>query len=269
MSTFIDKLSRVSKKNNSLLCIGLDPDPERFPDGIKGTEHDIITFNRAIIEQTSDLTCAYKLNMAFYEVQGPRGLEALEATMHAIPDDIIVIGDAKRGDIDNTARMYAKSLFEYYRFDAVTVNPYQGTDAIQPFVDYKDKGVFVLCLTSNPSAHEFQHLNNDGEPLFLRVAQTANRWNSGGNVGLVVGATNGSALGDVRSAVGDMPLLIPGVGAQGGDLNMVMKYGLNSRGGGILVNSSRSILYASSGPDYAEAARQAAQELRDQINALR
>ena len=269
MSSFIKKLSNIVQKNNSLLCIGLDPDPDKFPEEIKGTEHDIITFNRAIIEQTSDLVCAYKLNMAFYEVQGPRGLEALEATMHAIPEDVVVVGDAKRGDIGNTARMYAKSLFEYYRFDAVTVNPYQGRDAIQPFLDYQDHGVFVLCLTSNPSAHEFQQLETDGEPVYLKVAQTANGWNANGNVGLVVGATNGKALGDVRTAAGDMPLLIPGVGAQGGDLNMVMQYGLNSKKEGILVNSSRGVLYASAGSDFADAARGAAESLRDEINALR
>jgi len=269
MPSFIDKLDAIVAKNNSLVCIGLDPDPDRFPDGVRGAEHDIITFNRAIIEKTTDLVCAYKLNMAFYEVQGPRGLEALEATLHAIPEDIVVIGDAKRGDIDNTARMYAKSLFEYYRFDAVTVNPYQGSDAILPFTDYHDHGVFVLCLTSNPSAHEFQQLETNGDPVYVRVAQAANSWNSAGNVGLVVGATNGPALGEVRKAVGDMPLLIPGIGAQGGDLSMVMNHGLNSRGTGILVNSSRGILYASSGTDYAESARIAARKLKDEINELR
>ncbi len=270
MSPFIEKMSNVVQKNNSLICIGLDPDPDKFPEHIKGTEHDIITFNRAIIEQTSDLACAYKLNMAFYEVQGPRGLEALEATMHAIPEDVVIIGDAKRGDIGNTARMYAKSLFEYYRFDAVTVNPYQGSDAIQPFLDYKDHGVFVLCLTSNPSASEFQLLDTaDGQSVYLKVAQAANGWNKNGNVGLVVGATNAESLGDIRAVVGDMPLLVPGIGAQGGDLNMVMEHGLNNRREGVLVNSSRGVLYASSGVDFADAARRAADSLREQINSLR
>lgn len=269
MSPFIEKLSGAIQKNHSLVCVGLDPDLARFPEALRRTDDAIFTFNRAIIEQTADVACAYKLNLAFYEAHGPRGLEALERTIRAVPDEVVVIGDAKRGDIDNTARMYASALFEYYRFDAATVNPYQGRDAVQPFLDYQDRGVFVLCLNSNASAREFQDLQVNGHPLYLEVAQAAGRWNAYGNAGLVVGATNADALTGIRETAPDMPLLIPGIGTQGGDLKTVVRHGLDRHGAGILVNSSRSILYASSGPDFAAAARQAAIQLRDEINALR
>lgn len=269
MSPFIAKLSAACQKNKSFVCIGLDPDPSRFPDALRTAVDPLYTFNRAIIEQTSDIVCAYKLNLAFYEVQGPRGLEAMERTIRAIPDDVVIIGDAKRGDIDNTARMYARALFEYYRFDAATVNPYQGRDSVQPFLDYQDRGVFILCLNSNASAREFQDLSVNGHPLYMEVAQAARRWNEHGNAGLVVGATNADALTEIRSAAPDMPMLIPGIGAQGGDLATVVRAGVDAKGSGILINASRSILYASGGGDFAQASRRAAIDLKDEINRLR
>lgn len=265
MSSFTEKLASAVERNRSRVCIGLDPDPDRFPEGIRSADDAIVKFTRTIVERTADVVCAYKLNLAFYEAAGPAGMEALERTVRTIPGGIPVIGDAKRGDIDHTARMYARALFDYYRFDAVTVNPYQGRDAVQPFLDYRDRGVFVLCLTSNPSAREFQNAFIDGRPLYLAVAEAARRWNEHGNVGLVVGATNAASLRDIRAVAPDLPLLIPGIGAQGGDLKTVMAYG----GDALLINSSRSILYASSGPDFADAARHAAVALRDEINRLR
>lgn len=269
MSPFIHKLQAAVRRNKSLVCVGLDPDPARFPAGVRAADDPIVAFHRAIIDQTADVVCAYKLNLAFYEVEGPRGMEALERTVRAIPDDIPVIADGKRGDIDNTARMYAKALFEYYGFDAATVNPYMGRDAVQPFLDYADRGVFVLCLNSNPSARELQSLIIDGRPLYLRVAALVKDWNAHGNCGLVVGATNAESLDDIRAIVPEMPLLIPGIGTQGGNLRMVVQRGTDQHGEGILINASRSILYASSGPEFATAARNAALKLRDEINELR
>ncbi|MBI4553090.1 MAG: orotidine-5'-phosphate decarboxylase [Candidatus Latescibacteria bacterium] len=268
MSPFLQKLQAAVRRNRSLVCVGLDPDPDRFPPAVRDAADPIFAFNRAIIEQTADAVCAYKLNLAFYEVAGPAGLEALERTVKAIPDDVPVIADAKRGDIDNTARMYARALFEYYRFDAATVNPYMGRDAVQPFLDYRDRGVFVLCLNSNPTAHDIQHLTVDGRPLYLRIAEMVNEWNAHGNCGLVVGATNAESLGGIRAIVPEMPLLIPGIGAQGGDLQTVVAHGTDRNGEGILVNASRSILYAAAA-DFATAARSAVITLRDEMNRLR
>jgi orotidine-5'-phosphate decarboxylase len=269
MSPFVDKLSAVSARNNSFLCVGLDPDPDRFPDHLKASDDAILEFNRAIIEQTSDLVCAYKLNLAFYEVSGPRGLESMEKTLKLIPDEVVVIADAKRGDLGNSARMYAQALFDYFGFDGATVNPYQGRDAVQPFLDYQDKGVFVLCLTSNASARDIQDLTVNGHPLYMEIASAVRSWNTNGNAGLVVGATNAESLSDIRSVAPDMPLLVPGIGAQGGDLAAVMQAGPDQEGGGLLINSSRGIIHASSEPDFAEVARAAAITLRDEINALR
>ena len=225
-------------------------------------------FNRAIIEHTSDLVSAYKLNIAFFEVMGSKGYEVLERTLRIIPKGVVAICDCKRGDMGNSARMYARALFEYFDFEAVTVNPYQGRDAVQPFLDYTDRGVFILCLTSNPSAREFQYLPVNGHPLYLEVASVAQSWNTARNAGLVVGATQAESLSGIRNVAPDMPLLIPGVGAQGGDLETVIREGADAHGGGLLINSSRGILYASGGRDYAEAAREATIRLRDEINAL-
>lgn len=260
---FTDKLLNASRKNKSWLCIGLDPDPELMP-GM-----DVLQFNRAIIEATCDLVCAYKPNLAFYEALGTEGTAILEKTIKHVPGDIAVIGDAKRGDIGNTARAYAKALFSILGFDAATVNPYLGYDSIEPFISCRDKGVFILCRTSNKGAADFQDLRTDGLPLYEAVAKKAREWNIHGNIGLVVGATYPEELKRVRSMCPDMPLLIPGVGAQGGDLASAVGYGVDARGEKAIINVSRQILYASKEKNFALAARNVAEKLRNQINECR
>jgi orotidine-5'-phosphate decarboxylase len=238
----------------------------------------LVTFNTAIVDATADLVCAYKPNAAFYERHGAAGWNALARTIayiHSHYPDVPVLLDAKRGDIGSTAHAYADALFDTLGADAVTLHPYLGSDALQPFLRRADRGCFILAHTSNPGADEFQHLTlrtADGmeEPLYLAVARTvAQRWNANGNCGLVVGATYPEQLEVIRQAVGDLPLLIPGIGAQGGDLAAVMRVGLDSQGAGLLISASRSIIYASSGADFADAARREAQQLRDAIEELR
>jgi len=263
---FMEKLLTASQKNKSLLCVGLDPDPKLLPDKIG-----IFEFNKEIIDATSDLVCAYKPNFAFYEALGNEGLDALKQTVDYIPENIPVIGDAKRGDIGNTAKAYAKTIFANFNFDAATVNPYLGFDSIEPFIQYHNKGVFILCRTSNAGAVDFQSLRCEVEsgqrPLFEIVALKAEQWNIHGNIGLVVGATYPEELRLIRQSHPEMPLLIPGIGAQGGDLAVTVRYGTNAQGKKAIINSSRQIIYASREKDFAEAARRAASELRDQINA--
>jgi len=261
-------LDEAVKRNNSLLCIGLDPDPALMPPGVS-----ILDFNKAIIDATADLVCCYKPNVAFYEAEGARGWDALKQTVEYIPRGILVIADAKRGDIGNTAKAYAKAIFDELGAGAMTVNPYLGFDAVEPFLNYKDKGVFILCRTSNKGASDFQSLKVGFEgkemPLYQVVAKKASQWNRAKNIGLVVGATYPDELKTLRLAYPDMPFLIPGVGAQGGDLKLAVQYGMDKRGAGIIVNSSRQILYASRGKDFAQAARKAALKLRDEINLYR
>jgi len=265
---FLGKLAQASEKNRSLLCIGLDPDPSLMPEGVTG----VFQFNRAIIEATADLVCAYKPNIAFYESMGSEGLDALRRTRDYIPVDIPVIVDAKRGDIGNTAKAYAWGLFDYFNFDATTANPYLGFDSLEPFIQYRDRGVFILCRTSNAGAVDFQSLSCEADGsrkmLFEIVAEKVNEWNTHGNLGLVVGATYPEELKLMRQRYPDMPLLIPGVGAQGGELAQVVSYGVDTGRRRTIINSSRQILYASKGGDFVAAARRAAEELRDRINDL-
>ncbi|MFC1955690.1 orotidine-5'-phosphate decarboxylase [Chloroflexota bacterium] len=262
---FIGKLAKASQKNKSLLCVGLDTDPAKMPERIS-----VFEFNKAIIDATSDLVCAYKLNLAFYEVMGIEGINALKDTVEYIPDDIVTIGDAKRGDIGNTAKAYAKAIFANFNFDATTVNPYLGFDSIEPFIQYRDKGIFVLCRTSNAGALDFQSLQCERDDsyysLFEIIAQKVSEWNTCDNMGLVVGATYPEELRSIRQRFPEMPLLIPGIGAQGGDLPTVVSYGVDAKSENTIINSSRQIIYASQGSDFARAARCAATELRDQIN---
>ncbi len=257
--TFFAQLEARSRVVDSLVCVGLDPDFR------KHRVEDIAGFNRAIIEATSPYAACFKPNIAFYEQYGIPGLQALEATLAAIPADIPVIGDVKRGDMGNTAEAYARAMFEQWGFGAVTVNGYQGSDAVAPFLAYSDHAVFILCRTSNPGSREFQEQRlANGRMLYQQVALTATSW--GPNVGLVVGATAPSELADVRALVPETPLLVPGVGAQGGRPEDVVR----SAGylpGKIVVNASRSILYASEGPGFAEAAALAAMQLRDELRA--
>ena len=230
----------------------------------------VIDFNRAIIEATSDLVCAYKPNLAFYESLGADGLEALKKTVEAVPPDIVIIGDAKRSDIGHSAAAYATGLFDYFGFDAATVNPYLGHDGVAPFLGYRDKGIFILCRTSNAGAADFQDLPiAGGEALFLRVARKAGEWNTHGNGGLVVGATYPEELRQVRELCPRMPILIPGVGAQGGDLEQAVRYGVDARGEQAIINSSRQVLYASRDTDFAQAAHRVALGIRDEINRYR
>ena len=261
---FLAKLQAAVARNDSLVCVGLDPDPSLMP------VDDVADFNRAIIEATSDLVCAFKPNLAFYEALGEEGWRALRATLAAIPNDIPVIADAKRGDIGNTAAAYARAIFDGLGCDAMTVNPYGGEDAVEPFLDYEDRGVLVWCRSSNPSAGDFQDLvvadGDEARPLWQVVARRAQAWNQHGNVGLVFGATYPEQLAEGRTLCPDLPILVPGVGAQEGSLRDSVQAGLDSRGAGIIVNASRSILYASRDADYALAARVAAQRLRDEIN---
>jgi orotidine-5'-phosphate decarboxylase len=262
---FKTKLDITRKNNNSLLCIGLDPDPKLLP------IDDIALFNKEIIDATKDLVCCYKPNLAFYESLGITGLKALEETLSYIPNDIPVIGDAKRGDIGSTAQAYAKALFDVWCFDAATVNPYLGKDSLDPFIEYKEKGVFILCHTSNPGASDFQELNIQSESsthtLFEQIAEKSESWNIHDNIGLVVGATYPEQMKIIRGICPTMPILAPGIGAQGGDLKSTIDYGLTNDHTGLIINSSRGIIYASDDKmDFASKARAAADKLRISIN---
>ena len=258
---FPEKLRAAIRRNSSFLCIGLDPDPELMP------HPHISSFLQEIVEATKDLACAYKPNLAFFEALGTGGMQTLLESLRSVPAHIPVIADAKRGDIGNTARFYARALFEAMGFDAATVNPYGGHDAVEPFLEYFDRGVLVWCRSSNPGAADLQDLTlADGRPLYEAVAEKAREWNVNGNVGLVVGATWPEELARVRAICPDQTILIPGVGSQGGDLAASLAAALDSDGGGVIVSASRQVLYASSGDDFAKAAGRAARELRDQIN---
>jgi orotidine-5'-phosphate decarboxylase len=271
MSQFIEQLERAWDVNGSLVCVGLDPEIERFPPQVLGQPSPIFQFNKAIIDATADLVCAYKPQFAHYaayeaEDQLERTIDYIQSTYPGIP----VILDSKRGDVGNTAERYAIEAFERYHADAVTVSPYLGGDSMEPFLKHEDKGVIILCRTSNPGAGDLQDLQVGGRRLFHIVADlAARRWNTRGNCALVVGATYPRELAEVREIVGNMPLLVPGVGAQGGDVAQAVQSGQTAAGAGLVISSSRGILYASSGEDFVSAARQATLKLRDQINASR
>ncbi len=275
MSAFIAKLRAAARRNRSLLCVGLDADPARLPRSLRGERDPWFAFNRAIVEATADLVCAYKPNLAFYEAQGPAGLESLQRTREAMPPDVPVIGDGKRGDVGHTAAAYARALFDVFGFDAATVSPYLGLEALQPFFARAERGVFVLCRTSNPGAGEFQDLfvaaaaDEPPAPLYELVARRVVAANANGNAGLVVGATYPEELRRVRALAPSLPILIPGVGAQAGDLELAVRYGVDAEGELAVVNSSRQVIYASAAADFAAAARRVAQALRDEMNRYR
>jgi orotidine-5'-phosphate decarboxylase len=267
---FHQQLKTTQRKSGSLLCIGLDPDPKKIPRTVRGRLHvAVVEFNRHIIEATKDLVCAYKLNLAFYEALGKHAWETIHATLSHIPSGVVTIGDAKRGDIGNSSEFYAQSLFQEYGFDAATVSPYMGYDSVEPFMRDPQHGVFVLALTSNPGAKDFQHLKSGGRLVFERVASCVRTWNAHRNLGLVAGATQPLQLRRIRTIAPDLPLLIPGIGAQGGDLKSTVRFGCNTRGEMAVINVSRGVLYASGGRDYPEAARTEALRLRDHINEYR
>jgi orotidine-5'-phosphate decarboxylase len=263
--SFTQRLCQVQRKQNSLLCIGLDVDVEKIPPHLQSVKNPVLEFNRQIIEATQDLVCAYKPNLAFYEAMGERGISILRETLTLIPKTVISIGDGKRGDIGNTAERYAKSLFVDFGFDAVTVNPYMGFDAVEPFLTTPEKGVFLLALTSNPGSKDFQRLKVGTTPLYEKVVFAARKWNSSQNIGLVVGATHPKELLRVRKIVPDMPILIPGIGKQGGSLKSSIRYGCNKHGQLAVINASRSIIYASTGKDFAEAARTEAKKMVEEM----
>ena len=267
---FRTKLDQAIGQNDSLLCVGLDPDLKKLPPHLHGAADPILAFVRQIVEATADLVCAYKPNFAFFGALGERGWPTLKAVRECIPAAIPVIVDAKVGDIGNTAEQYARMFLDELDADALTVNPYMGEDAVAPFARRRDKGVFLLCLTSNQGADDFQTQTlADNGPLYERVARKALAWNAAGNLGLVVGATRPESFGRLRGIAGDLPFLVPGVGAQGGDLQTTVQQARDAQGRGLLINASRAVLYASAERDFADAARQAALDLRDQINRCR
>lgn len=266
---FLEKLQKVQRKNRSLLCVGLDTDPAKLPSHLGTSKGAIVQFNRSIIEATSDLVCAYKLNLAFYESLGERGWRILKETLSVIPQNVITIGDGKRGDIGNTAEQYARALYDDLGFDAATVNPYMGYDSVEPFIRSDRNCAFVLALTSNEGSNDFQRLNIGGRPLYERIVQAAVKWNTRKNLGLVVGATHPKELQPIRKLAPTLPILIPGIGKQGGDLESAVRFGAGKNGRLAIINASRSVLYASTGKDFATAARNEALQLRDQIQKYR
>jgi orotidine-5'-phosphate decarboxylase len=267
---FLERLDAAVEANNSLLCVGLDPDPDRIPIGV-GLEDFLV----GVIEATADLVCAYKPNAAFFEQYGDEGWRILRDVIAQVPDEIPVLLDAKRGDVGHTAEAYASAIYDWVGADAVTLNPYLGTDALEPFLAYEDRHVFVLCRTSNPSAGELQDVMAGDVRLYERVAELSRDWNTRGNVGLVVGATYPEEAARVRAICPDQLILLPGVGAQQGDITAAVGAATNEAGTGVLVNASRGVLYAEPFKNgcavggWAEASRNAARDLRDAINAAR
>jgi orotidine-5'-phosphate decarboxylase len=265
---FREKLEHICVKNDSILCIGLDTDYTKIPKFLHTYENPILAFNERIISTTKDIVCAYKLNLAFYEVLGFSGTETLMKTLDLIPNSVLKILDGKRCDIENTAKKYAKTMYEILGCDATTVNPYMGYDSVKPFLEYKDKCVFILCRTSNRSASEFQDVGD--KPLYQKVAEKVKSWNRYGICGLIVGATYPEELRIVRNIVGDdIPILIPGIGVQSGDLTACVKYGTNTYGIQTIINVSRSIIYAGSDEKFDETARLRASDLNTKINKIR
>ena len=269
--TFTQSLAATWTKNDSLLCVGLDPDPAKFPAHLQSKPDAIFEFCKGIVDATADLVCCFKPQIAYFAARRAEDqLEALIAHIHEQHPGVPVILDAKRGDIGSTAEQYAIEAFERYRADAITVNPYMGRDSIDPYLAYPDKGVILLCRTSNPGGSDLQFLDVGGLKLYEHVAKIiASEWNTTGQCALVVGATFPGEIARVREIVGDMPLLVPGIGAQGGDVEATLKAGRTANGTGLIINSSRAILYAGKGEDYAEAARMVALETRDMINRYR
>ncbi|NUN69224.1 MAG: orotidine-5'-phosphate decarboxylase [Bacteroidetes bacterium] len=269
MTTYAERLARIQNRSRSLLCVGLDTDAEKMPMHLRARPNGILEFNKRIIDATKDLVSAYKINFAFYESLGKKGWDILERTVAMVPSTIITIGDAKRGDIGNTSTQYAKAVLKDLGFDAVTVAPYMGKDSVQPFLEYHDKGVYVLALTSNKGAFDFQYQKIGKRRLFEEVVRTVKGWALHDNLGFVVGATKSEDIRTVRRLAGDLPFLVPGIGAQGGSVEEVVRYGCTKEGAGVLINASRSILYASPGKDFAAAARSEAVKLNNEINFFR
>ena len=270
-ASFTESLRHAWARTDSLLCVGLDPDPARIPPHLAHRPDAILRFCTAIVDATADLVCAFKPQIAYFAAQRAEDqLEALIAHIHTRHPGVPVVLDAKRGDIGATAEQYAREAFERYRADAVTVNPYMGFDSVEPWLAHAGRGVILLCRTSNPGGADLQSLDVGGERLYERVARlAAGAWNTGGELGLVVGATVPAELARVRALAPGLPLLVPGIGAQGGDVAATVAAGRDAAGAGMMINSSRAILYAGRGEDFAEAARKAAVDTRDAINLYR
>jgi len=268
---FNKKLINVSNKNNSLLCVGLDIDEKKIPKSLLNSSKDpLFEFNKSIIKYTKDIVCAYKLNLAFYEVFGKKGIDLLLKTIDYIPKDMIIIVDGKRNDIGNTAKKYAQTIFDNYKADATTLNPYMGSDSIEPFLTYENKCSFILCRTSNPSAKDFQDLKVSETPLYQIVAKKIKNWNLKNNCGAVAGATYPEELKIIRKILGeDIPILIPGLGKQGGDVEKTIKFGTNKNGEMAIINSSRGIIFAGDDDRFYEKSRDEALLLRNNINKIR
>jgi orotidine-5'-phosphate decarboxylase len=283
-----DLINEINKKK-SFLCVGLDTDPKKIPNFLNDFADPVFEFNKRIIDATQDLCVAYKPNIAFYESLGPKGWESLERTIDYIPKSIFTIADAKRGDIGNTSKMYAKTFFEYFNFDSVTVAPYMGIDSIEPFLEFEDKWVILLGLTSNKGSHDFQQIESNGIPLYETVIRKSQEWGSPENLMYVIGATHPESFAEIiamaqehfflvpgigathpesfaeiRAMAQEHFFLVPGIGAQGGDLNGVVSNGRNEDCG-LLINSSRGIIYAGDGEDFDQKAREAAKELQSQL----
>jgi orotidine-5'-phosphate decarboxylase len=253
-----EKIANAQTLTNTMLCVGLDTELAKLPKGIMRNHQGIVEFNKHIISATKDLCSSYKINFAFYEQYGSHGFDIIEQTLADIPSTHVTIADAKRGDIGNTSTAYANAILIEMGFDCITVSPYMGSDSIEPFLDYDNKLVFVLALTSNPGSADFQHLMIDDIPLYQHVITRSQTWKRKGELGYVVGATHPEQLSHIRSIVPNAPLLIPGVGAQGGDPNVIREM---NNGGVAFVNASRAIIYASSCDDFAVSARTKAEEL--------
>ena len=253
-------------KEDKFICVGLDTDPEKLPQPFKKDKDSILGFNRSIIEATSEFAAAYKINFAFYEKFGSPGLDILKQTVDLIPDDILTIGDAKRGDIGNTSKYYAESLFDYFGFDSVTVNPYMGEDSVKPFLEYSDRLIFILALTSNPGANDFEKLQlKDGKYVFQEVIEKVKQWNEHNNCGIVFGATNLKELQENITDFGNLPVLLPGVGAQGGNFEEVMNLFIQQKKLNLLVNVSRGIIYKDNSARFAQAAEEEIIQLNNTV----
>lgn len=268
---FQQKLESIIKKNNSLVCVGLDPEVTKIPQHLQSDTDPIFSFNKAIIDATADLVCVYKPNIAFYEAEGIEGLQSLKKTVDYIRQthpEIPIILDAKRGDVDNTSRLYARAAFDFWGADAVTVFPHIGRDAIEPFLTYKEKMTFLLLKTSNPDSKMFSDLKVDGKPYFLKIAEEISTWNTD-NIGFFVGATYPEDLQAVRTLFPTSVILTAGVGTQGAETEQAVRAGMDSTGGNLICNNSRGILYAGNGADFAQRAREETQKMKEAINTYR